>query len=172
MHLLSYPPAWYPAVVMSTKGNRDLSYWKCSVFVFVVSCPVINMKSLLSVLGFQGREGGCYNVSLMYFNYEIPPVGQGHLCWLNIFCWVASPAAAVISRIEFFRGQPKQCYSGSRWNTAKPHTYRSSGVVPGPGSANQERKRTKNHASWMVWLAKGPKAAEITQDDLVPSSSS
>jgi len=165
---------------MSTKGNRDLSHWKCSVFVFVVSCPVISMKSLLSVLGFQGREGGgCYSVSLMYFNYEIPPVGQGHLYWLNIrktlhplSCWVASPASAVISRTEFFRGQPKQCHSGSRWNTAKPHTCRSSGVVQGPGSENQERKRTKSHASWMVWLEKGPKAAEIAQDDLVPSSSS
>lgn len=77
MHLLSYPPAWYPAAVMSSKGNRDLSYRKCSVFVFIVYCPVINKKSVLSVLGFQG--GGCYSVSLIYFNYEIAPVDQGHL---------------------------------------------------------------------------------------------
>lgn len=36
---------------------------KFIVFMLVVSCPVINMKSLLSVLGFQGREGEGVTVS-------------------------------------------------------------------------------------------------------------
>lgn len=62
------------------------------------------MKSLLSVLGFQGREGGgCRSVSLIYFNYEILPVGQGHLCWLNFdlpSCRAASPGSILSSVTE------------------------------------------------------------------------
>ena len=74
MHLLSYPSAWYPTAGLSIKGNCD-SPTKCRV----VQCPVINIQSLLSVLGFQGG-GGCYSVSLIYSNDKIVPVGGGRVC--------------------------------------------------------------------------------------------
>lgn len=54
----------------SIQSNCNLSYQKCSVFVFVVQYGVINMKSI-SILGLQEREEGCYSISLIYLHYKI-----------------------------------------------------------------------------------------------------
>ena len=80
MHLLSYPPAWYPTVVLRIKGNCDLSYKvQCVCVCCIVSCD--QYEIFIISVGFSGLGwGGCYSVSLIYFNYEIAPVGQVHLC--------------------------------------------------------------------------------------------
>lgn len=135
------------------------------------------MKSLLSVLGFQGG-GECVTVSLWYFNYKIAPVGQGHLCqraWdfaptilpdcipgvrghqQNWRC----PSVVKLAVVPDF-GQCQrvlQCTGKAvpfwgKWNTVKPQTWTS--------SRKPREEEDQDPHVLLAWPAEGCRTSETT----------